>query len=61
MPEEGARGKEVNSVELTIRGSPEEMAALILAVQGRPSEPLVDATAEELVKRIRETLESKRR
>lgn len=35
-------------MELTIRGSPEEMAALVLAVQGRPSETLVDTVAEGL-------------
>ena len=39
---------------LTIQGNAEEIAALVLAAQGRPGETLVDATAEELVKRLRE-------
>lgn len=35
-------------MELTIQGSPEEMAALVLAVQGRPSKTLVEEIAEQL-------------
>lgn len=37
-------------MDFIIRGSPEEIAALVLAVQERPSEAQVDAVVEELLK-----------
>ena len=54
-----AEGREgVRGVEIRINGSPEEIAALVLAVQGRQIKAEIDSIAEGLAKGISPYLSS---